>query len=447
LKPGGAFFLYATPELAVQFAPIMGERLEFRHWIALTMKGTYPRGKKLYPAHYALLYYTRGTPRVFNKVRLPIETCRHCGKEIRDYGGHRNKMNPEGVNLTDFWTDTSPNRHKKYKVRSGVNELKLIIPERAILMSTEPDDVVFDPFGGGGSTYQAAEKYHRRWIGKLVSEISHKIAGTEAPPDADDADRDHAAESRETDAILSEDASEQRPKKARKERINQPKTVSREVLASRKLSAPEFGVLMAAYAWSLGFFQAKRKGFVGDGQAANWTIWEKQFKPYGFVPILDFIHALTYIYNAAMAGRTTKDGWATYLEWITAVWQGRVAEVIAALQARQDALGPPLPDGAESDPRHVVAKSLTYLQNQQERMNYPAYRRQGLPITSCHIESTIKQLNYRVKGSEMFWTDDGAEALLQLSADLLCDSAPLDGLWSRRAAKMTGFRVYCRSKT
>lgn len=285
-------------------------------------------------------------------------------------------------------------------------------------------------------------------MGKLVSEISHKIAGTDPPPDPKDEGRDHAAESRETDAILSEGASKQRSKAERKQkRINQPKTVSREVLASRKLPAPEFGVLMAAYAWSMGFFQAKRKGFVGDGQAANWNIWEKQFKPYGFVPILDFIHALTYVYNAAMAGRTTEDGWATYIEWITAVWQGRVAEVIAALQARQDALGPPLPDGAESDPRNVVAKSLTYLRNQQERMNYPEYRRQGLAITSCHIESTIKQINYRVKGSEMFWTDDGAEALLQLSADLLCDSTPLNGLWTRRAAKMTGYRVYCRSKT
>ena len=39
LKPGGTFFLYAMPELAVQFAPIVGECLDFRHWIALTMKG------------------------------------------------------------------------------------------------------------------------------------------------------------------------------------------------------------------------------------------------------------------------------------------------------------------------------------------------------------------------------------------------------------------------
>lgn len=151
----------------------LGESLDFRHWIALTMKGTFPRGKKLYPAHYALLYYTRGTPRVFNKLRLPIETCRHCGKEVRDYGGHRDKMNPAGVNLADFWTDTSPNRHHKFKVRPGVNELKLIIPERSILISTNPGDLVFDPFGGGGSTYQAAEKHYRNWIGTELYDSAH----------------------------------------------------------------------------------------------------------------------------------------------------------------------------------------------------------------------------------------------------------------------------------
>lgn len=173
LKPGGAFFLYALPELAVRFANFLNERLVFRHWIALTMKGTYSRGKKLYPAHYALLYYTRGEPNTFNRVRIPISTCRHCRKEIKDYGGHRSKLNPEGLNLTDFWDDTSPNRHSKYKVRPGVNELKLMIPERAILISTNQGDLVYDPFGGGGSTYQAAEKHNRRWIGTELYDCHH----------------------------------------------------------------------------------------------------------------------------------------------------------------------------------------------------------------------------------------------------------------------------------
>lgn len=165
IKPGGAFFLYALPELAIRFAAYMNNYMLFRHWIALSMKGTYSRGKKLYPAHYALLYYTKGEPKTFNKLRLPIPTCRHCRKEIKDYGGHRNKLNPLGLNLTDFWDDTSPNRHKKFKVRPGVNELKVVIPERAILVSTNPEEIVLDPFGGGGSTFQAAESNHRYWIG------------------------------------------------------------------------------------------------------------------------------------------------------------------------------------------------------------------------------------------------------------------------------------------
>ena len=80
LKPGGAFFIYATPELAIRFGSILNELATFRHWIALTMKGTYSRGKKLYPAHYALLYYTRGQPRTFNRLRVPVPTCRHCEK-------------------------------------------------------------------------------------------------------------------------------------------------------------------------------------------------------------------------------------------------------------------------------------------------------------------------------------------------------------------------------
>jgi len=56
--------------------------------------------------------------------------------------------------------------------------------------------------------------------------------------------------------------------------------------------------------------------------------------------------------------------------------------------------------------------------NQRGRMNYPQYRKQGLPITSTLIESTIKQINRRVKGTEKFW-DHGIEPMLALVADHL----------------------------
>ncbi len=168
LVPGGSLFVYNLPRWLIPIGSFLIDRqMVFRHWIAVTMKNTFPRGKSLYPAHYGILYYTKGVPRVFNKLRVPIPTCRHCGQELHDYGGHRGKLNAEGLNLTDFWEDTSPVRHRKFKTRVA-NELKPVIPERAILMLTAPGDTVLDPFGGGGSTYQMAEKHDRRWIGMEI---------------------------------------------------------------------------------------------------------------------------------------------------------------------------------------------------------------------------------------------------------------------------------------
>ena len=223
-----------------------------------------------------------------------------------------------------------------------------------------------------------------------------------------------------------------------------PVVESRDVVASLADSAA-FGKQLAAHAWSLGFAAALLKFFIADGSSTNWGIWQRHFKHLEFVPILDFIHALTYVYSAAMAGRSREAGGPVYLRWITWVWQGEVPRVIAELAARAIELGPLSPDAADTDPRKIVADTRTYLTNQQSRMNYPTYRLMGLPITSSHIESTVKQISRRVKGSEKFWTEPGGEALLQLRADQLCDTAPLDSFWLRRSRQATGTRNYKRS--
>ena len=79
-------------------------------------------------------------------------------------------------------------------------------------------------------------------------------------------------------------------------------------------------------------------------------------------------------------------------------------------------------------------------------MKYAEYRCQGLPITTSSIESTVKQINYRVKGTEKFWSKDGAEAILQLRADVLSDINTLDDFLARREERADGMRVY-RCKT
>jgi hypothetical protein len=52
-------------------------------------------------------------------------------------------------------------------------------------------------------------------------------------------------------------------------------------------------------------------------------------------------------------------------------------------------------------------------------MDYPRYRRLGLPIFSAPVESTIQQINRGIKGSEKFWLKGEAEAVLQVRAAYL----------------------------
>lgn len=214
-----------------------------------------------------------------------------------------------------------------------------------------------------------------------------------------------------------------------------PQLVSREVVASSH-EAERFGWELESRAWQLGFPVAARQAFVADGQPVNWTIARRHFPR--AVPILDLMHALSYAWSAALA----TDGGASYRQWAEWIWQGNVSRVIAALSAQRQRLGAPPADAELSDPRQQVDRALTYYRNNQSRMDYPTYRRLGLPLTSSHIESVIKQINRRVKGTEKFWCRATGDAVLQLRADSLSDSQPLASFWQRWQAQQTGANCY-----
>jgi site-specific DNA-methyltransferase (adenine-specific) len=183
LAPGGALFVYNLPKWNLLLgAYIMGlPEMQFRHSIAIEMKSCLPIPGRLYPAHYSLLHFTKGKPKTFRKIRTPIETCRDCGGEIRDYGGHRRAMNPLGVNLKDVWTDIPPVRHWKFKSRERrANALSTKVLDRVVEMTTRPGEVLLDPFGGSGTTYAVCENRGRRWIGielDFCDEIVDRLNG------------------------------------------------------------------------------------------------------------------------------------------------------------------------------------------------------------------------------------------------------------------------------
>jgi site-specific DNA-methyltransferase (adenine-specific) len=168
LAPGGSLFVYNLPRWNILLGAylMIEQKMQFRHSIAIEIKSCLPIQGRLYPAHYSLLYLTKGKPKTFRKIRTPIETCRHCRGEIKDYGGHRGAMNPLGVNLKDVWTDIPPVRHWKFKSRKRpANALSTKTLDRVVELSSDPGDTVLDPFGGSGTTFAVCERRGRRWIG------------------------------------------------------------------------------------------------------------------------------------------------------------------------------------------------------------------------------------------------------------------------------------------
>lgn len=199
-----------------------------------------------------------------------------------------------------------------------------------------------------------------------------------------------------------------------------PKRLVRTVLSSIANSRI-FGKQMEREAKRRRFGEAKIKVFLGDGLPWNWSIQQSHFKD--FTPILDFIHVLSYLFVAAKAvHQAAEDAWDQYLVWMRGAWRGEIAQVLEELREWRTKLGEPSADAPDQDPRKVVATTMTYLENNRDRMKYPEYRQAGMPVTTAWMESLVKEMNYRVKGTEMFWNNpEGAEAILQVRAAALCD--------------------------
>jgi hypothetical protein len=194
-----------------------------------------------------------------------------------------------------------------------------------------------------------------------------------------------------------------------------------------------FGPLMAAEAQSRDFYAARRRAFVADGCAYNWSIHRGYFAD--FVPIVDLLHVACYLFKAAQAVEAEPERWPLYLRWLRSCWQGQASEVVTQMERYQERVGPPPPeeDLPATDPRRLLAEALSYLRNNVGRMDYPRYRREGLPTTSSLAESLVGEFNARVKGKQKFWNRPaGAEAVLQVRAALLSEDGRLERYFAER---------------
>ena len=264
-------------------------------------------------------------------------------------------------------------------------------------------------------------------VGKLVREIksirNEAVDDTAIQGDDSSAEDDEAAKPLVSPPQFAFDRQDDEPDESAfgsKSKSLRPVRLVRTCVASM-CSSDEFGPMVAAEAKRRRFFEAGRRAFLGDGLAWNWTLQKRHFPD--FEPIVDFVHPMTYIFEASRVVDSEGDGWALCERWLEASWQGNLTSVLEELRHWQTLHpSPPREKLAKTDGRSIVARAVTYLSNNESRMNYPKYRRAGLPVTSAMVESLIKEFNCRVKGTEKSWNRiHGCEAILQVRNAVLCD--------------------------
>lgn len=172
--------------------------------------------------------------------------------------------------------------------------------------------------------------------------------------------------------------------------------------------------------------EAKRRGlmeahtvcFVGDGGDFVWrpaheVAERRRAGGKRVFEVLDIIHAGEHLVNATKAAfGATDEG----VEWINArhreLWRGEATQLCAAMASKAAELAPH--PGPENSSARIVWNAHDYFFEHRERIRYDVFRAHGLPLTSVHVESGIKQTNHRVKGSEKQWLLFNAEGMLAL---------------------------------
>jgi hypothetical protein len=190
-----------------------------------------------------------------------------------------------------------------------------------------------------------------------------------------------------------------------------------------------FGQLARVEAERRGIRQAAEVVVIGDGAAWIDTVAAEHFACHE--RIIDYYHVSERLEECAKAVEPVDEAKrrraAERLKGN--LYEGKVGLVIRWIQEKAEAAGAVRESDPLGHPRRVLWENLGYVQRHQGQMDYPRYRAKGWPIGSGVVESGVKLFNKRVKGTEQFWNEDGAEAILALRALNLSQDGRWDHYW------------------
>ena len=163
-KPTGSIFIHNIPKWLTYYATYLNDFAHFKHWISWDAP-TAPMGKSLQPANYGILFYGKSAKETkINELRYPHKRDRKQGYLLKDYGGKKGQLHPFGSLVSDVWTDIHRIKHNKSRDPHPC-QLPLHLLDRLVLLSTDENDTVLDPFSGTGTTAISAKRLGRKYIG------------------------------------------------------------------------------------------------------------------------------------------------------------------------------------------------------------------------------------------------------------------------------------------
>ena len=188
-------------------------------------------------------------------------------------------------------------------------------------------------------------------------------------------------------------------------------------------TAEEFGQRLYTEAWNRGWSRAEKKAVLADGAVWIWNLADQHFP--GAIQIVDIFHARQHVWELAaklFAGdEDARKRWAGKLE--RRLDDGKIEQVVKTLREF------PAPT---AELARILSNEADYFERNAERMRYPKFRAQGLFVGSGVIEAGCKTvIGVRLKGSGMFWTVRGANAIIALRCARL--SARFEDYWASRS--------------
>lgn len=206
-------------------------------------------------------------------------------------------------------------------------------------------------------------------------------------------------------------------------------------------AAPEYGkdTFLKRYEKELERLKARYPdaGYVGiaDGSKSNWTFLSRHTSH----QILDYYHATAYLGKAAHAAYPQKTGKPRREQWLAERRHQLKHETGAAQTILEECYQFRKKRSLSRTVKEDLESTITYFENQKDKMDYAAHLQAKRPIGSGVVEAACKTLvKQRFCGAGMRWKDAGIKTVMSLRSLVLTT-----GRWEQFWWKVQKFGVPC----